>query len=88
MQPSLHHDVEAFLEAFPQVRPSQIGKLALRDSQFVADLRIGRKVRPGTAKKVRDWMANFARAEEQRAAERREALNRIKELAAGGTDPQ
>ncbi len=79
---NLLDDVNAFLQAYPQAYPSQIGKGALKDSTFVAQLKKGRKVRKKTEDKVRAWIAEFAAKEARETSSRRRARRKIDEIAA------
>lgn len=74
-------EIETFLTAYPHVRPSQIGKQAIGDSVFVADLRAGRTARGKTQERVRRWMADFAKREAPLAESRSRARRRVEALA-------
>jgi hypothetical protein len=55
----LLRDVEKFLKA-SRVAPTRFGRDVLGDSNFVANLRAGRRVWPETEAKVRDHMFSAA----------------------------
>jgi hypothetical protein len=55
----LLHDVEAFLEANPDIKPTRFGAEALGDRHFVKTLRGGRRLWPETEQKVRTFMAEY-----------------------------
>jgi hypothetical protein len=74
-------DGAAFLEAYPLVRPSQIGKLAVGDPGLVRQPRAGRSPREATAAKVRAWMAGYAEVERARTPGRTKARRTIESLS-------
>lgn len=59
---SLLSDIETFCNA-QGMAESQFGLLALKDKNFVPDLREGRDIRFSTAEKVRQFMVGYRRPE-------------------------
>lgn len=58
--PIAHPDLVAEIEAFAArtgLAPSRIGREALGDPSFVADLYAGRQCLPRTVARLRGWMA-------------------------------
>ncbi len=51
--------VEQFLRKH-DMAATKFGRLAAHDPRFVLDLRMGRIPRPGTEKRVRQWMEDYA----------------------------
>jgi len=52
----LLEQVESYL-ARTKVPPSRFGRLAVGDPRLVADLRSGRKLRPGTQERLEQYLA-------------------------------
>ena len=53
---NLLREIEKFLNR-SDVAPARFGREAVGDPRFVFDLRRGREPRPGTVKRVRDFLA-------------------------------
>ena len=52
-------DIEAFLTAHPELKPTVFAKLASGDPSFVLTLRGGREPRPETAERVKSFMEKW-----------------------------
>jgi 2,4-dienoyl-CoA reductase-like NADH-dependent reductase (Old Yellow Enzyme family) len=56
---SVLREIEVFLRT-QDMPPCRFGRAAARDPRLVRDLRNGRELRPATARRLRQFMADFA----------------------------
>jgi hypothetical protein len=61
---SVHREIEKFLRA-TDMPPTKFGRLAVRDPRFVLDLRLGREPGPQITARVRAFLAEQKRAQQQ-----------------------
>ena len=72
--PDLLPAVEAFMERWRITAP-MFGRMAVKDSKLVMDLREGRNMRPETAERVRAFMKDYARRQRVGASSQASSLS-------------